>query len=230
MENTVNIAFFDLLMQADIVIKIILFILVLGSLWSWAIVFDKVFKFRILNVKTAKFDKLFWSGKMLEDIYKAIKDSVDHPSAMIFAAAMQEWEMSDVIAIAKSADASKKNSLKDRITNVMNVALSRSMNKLKYGLSFLLTVGSTATFFGLFGTVWGIMNSFQSISLAKDTSLIVIAPGVASALMTTIFGLFAAIPAVIFYNYYTHKISTIEEEMENFSEEVITILSRELDQ
>jgi len=230
MEGNVNLQIFDMITASDPITMFIYLVLVFYSVWSWSIIFDKIFKFRMLKIRTERFDKLFWSGKMLEDIYKQVKNNISYPSAMIFVSAMQEWESSNVLAIVKSGDINKKNSLKERLSSVMDVALVRSTSKLKYGMSFLLIVSTTATFFGLFGTVWGLMNSFLAISVTQDSSLIVIAPGITSALITTVFGLFAAIPATIFYNAYTIKINNFEDQMSNFSSEVLTILSRELDQ
>lgn len=230
MSENINFQIFDMIAKSDAVEVMIYIVLVFYSVWSWSIIFDKIFKFRLLKIKTEKFDKLFWSGKMLEDIYKQVKNSANYPSAMIFVAAMQEWEASNVLEIVRSKDPDKKRSLKKRISSVMDVALVKSMNKLKYGMTFLLVVSTTATFFGLFGTVWGLMNSFLAISSMQDTSLIVIAPGITSALITTICGLIAAIPATIFYNVYNIKINNFEDQMMNFSSDILTILSRELDQ
>lgn len=230
MAGNINFQIFDLISKSDSVTMVIYIILTVFSVWSWSIVFDKIFKFRLLKIRTEKFDRLFWSGKMLEDIYRQVKTSANYPSAMIFVAAMQEWESSNVLAIVKSNDATKKASLKERLSAVMDVALVKSMSKLKYGMTFLLVVATTSTFFGLFGTVWGLMNSFLAISSMQDSSLIVIAPGISSALVTTVFGLVAAIPATIFYNVYNIKINNFEDQMANFSSDVLTILSRELDQ
>ena len=230
MTQNINLQLFDIIAKSDGLTIIIYLILVVYSIWSWSIIFDKIFKFRLLKIRTDKFNKLFWSGKMLEDIYAQVKTSANYPSAMIFVAAMQEWESSNVLDIVQNNDSAKKVSLKERISNLMDVALVKSMHKIKYGMTFLLVVSNTATFFGLFGTVWGLMSSFLSISSMQDSSLIVIAPGVSSALITTIFGLVAAIPATIFYNIYSIKINNLEDQMINFSSDVLTILSRELDQ
>jgi len=220
---------FDLITRSDAFTTCIYLILIGFSVWSWAIFFDKVFKFRLLKIKTDAFDRMFWSGKMLEDIHKQVKNNANYPSAVIFSAAMQEWEASNVLAIVKNNDTVKKTSLKERLAILMEVAVNKSMAKLKYGMNFLLIVATSSTFFGLFGTVWGIMKSFFSISTLQDSSLIVIAPGVAGALVTTVFGLFAAIPATIFYTIYTAKINDFEDQMVNFSSDVLAILSRELD-
>ena len=229
MEN-INAQLFEMIWNSDIITKGIYIILIAYSVWSWSIVFDKIFKFRMLKMKTLRFDKLFWSGKMLEDIYKQVKSSANYPSAMIFVAAMQEWESSNVLSIVKNNDASKKESLKDRLAAVMDVALLKSMSRLRYGLTFLLIVSTTGTLFGLFGTVWGLIYSFMSIAAMQDSSLVVMAPGIATGFLATILGLTAAIPATIFYNIYNIKINNFEDQMANFSSDVLTILSRELDQ
>ena len=230
MSGNVNFQIFDMIANSDAITMLIYLVLIGYSVWSWSIVFDKIFKFRLLKIKTERFDRLFWSGKMLEDIYKQVKNSANYPSAVIFCSIMQEWENSNVLDIVKNNDSEKKNSLKDRLNSVMEVALVRSVSKLRYGMTFLLIVSTTATFLGLFGTVWGLLKSFLSISALQDTSLLVIAPGIADALITTVFGLVAAIPATIFYNVYNAKINNFEDQMINFGTDVLTILSRELDQ
>lgn len=229
MFGNTNLQIFDLIRNSDVITITIYLILAFFSVWSWAIIFDKIFKFKLLKVKTEKFTKLFWSGKMLEEIHKIVKNNQTYPSAVIFSAAMQEWENSNVTDLVKNNDVARKNSLRERVNGAMDFALTKSMSKLKYGMTFLLIVATTSTFFGLFGTVWGLTNSFLSIASLQDSSLIVIAPGVANALITTIFGLIAAIPATIFYNYYNMKINNFEEQMVGFIEEVSNILSKELD-
>ena len=230
MSGNINLQLFDMITKSDVITMTIYLVLIMYSVWSWSIVFDKIFKFRLLKMKTEKFDRLFWSGKMLEDIHKQIKNSANYPSAMIFCAIMQEWENANVLDIVKNNKVDSKNSLKERLSAVMEVALVKSVSKLGYGMTFLLIVSTTATFFGLFGTVWGLLKSFLSITALQDSSLIVIAPGIADALITTVFGLIAAIPATIFYNIYNTKINNFEDQMINFGTEVLTILSRELDQ
>ena len=230
MSGNINLQIFDMITKSDVITMTIYLVLIMYSVWSWSIVFDKIFKFRLLKIKTEKFDRLFWSGKMLEDIHKQIKNSANYPSAMIFCAIMQEWENANVLDIVKNNKVDSKNSLKERLSAVMEVALVKSVSKLRYGMTFLLIVSTTATFFGLFGTVWGLLKSFLSITALQDSSLIVIAPGIADALITTVFGLIAAIPATIFYNVYNTKINNFEDQMINFGTEVLTILSRELDQ
>jgi len=232
MEN-VGLGIFDFISQMDFVIKFIILILILASVWSWAVVVDKLFKLRLLKTKTADFCKIFWSGKMLEDIYKEVKGNPNSPATALFCATMQEWESNDVVSLAKGVepkDLDKKNALKRRLEDLALISLNRKMTKIKYGLNFLYIIGSTATLLGLFGTVWGIMNSFQAIIATQNTNLVVIAPGVISALVSILFGLFTAVPAIIFYNFCSHKFNAFEEEMENYAFDLMAILSRELDQ
>lgn len=228
--TTETIQLFDLIINTDMVSKIILAILLIFSIISWALIFEKIFKFRMLSMRTKQFEKIFWSGQLLEDIYKKTRNGHKYPSAFIFNVAMQEWENGDVLEIVKSKNTEKKNSLKDRIYDLMSVNLNKSILNLRYGLGFLLIVASTSTLFGLLGTVWGIMQSFQSISLMQNVSLVTIAPGITNALITTIAGLITAIPALIAYYIYNNKISNFETDMENFELELLTILSRELEQ
>lgn len=225
-----NLQIFNLILNADILTKIILITLLSFSLITWSIIFDKFFKFRYLQIKTNQFQKIFWSGQLLEDIYKRTKVGHRYTIAGIFNAAMQEWESSNVIEIAQSKDVNRKNSLKDRIYDLMSITLTKSILKLKFGMNFLLIVASSATFFGLLGTVLGLMTSFQALSLMQAVTLITIAPGMTAALVTTVAGLVTAIPALIGYYVYSYKLKTFEIEMENFQLELLNILIRELEQ
>ena len=224
-----NLEIFDLVLHADMITKSILAILTIASIFSWTIVFEKIFKLRLLKVKSAKFYKLFWSGQTLEEIHRQTKNATKHPMAAVFSAAMQEWESNDIVGIARGSDIAKKTSLKERLVTVMDIALNKSMSKLRYGLNFLLIVANTSTLFSLFGTVYGVMTTFQSITAMKDTSLITVAPGISGALITTVFGLFAAIPATIFYYVYAAKLSSVEDELYNFTGDMFVILTRELE-
>jgi biopolymer transport protein TolQ len=228
MADVANFQIFNSIQNSDSTTMFIYLVLLFYSVWSWSIVFDKIFKFRLLDIRTKKFDKLFWSGAMLEDIYKEVKNNQTYPSAVIFVAVMQEWEYSDVVKIVQSKDESKKNALINRLIDIADASITKSMKKIKYGMGFLSIVSSTSTLFGLYGTVWGLIMSFSKIAQLQDSSLIVIAPGISSGLITTIAGLIAAIPASIFHSYYTNKISDFEDKMTNFSTELINILSREL--
>jgi biopolymer transport protein TolQ len=188
-----------------------------------------MFKFHILQIKTNKFEKLFNSKKMLDDIFMIAKKADGHPFARIFIAAVKEWKISNVKTIISSQIADKKQALKDRINSAMQIDANKAIEKLERNMPILAIIGSTSPFVGLFGTVWGIMNSFQSIAISKNTSLAVVAPGIAEALLATAIGLFAAIPAVFFYNIYSSKINKFADKMDNFSLLVSNILSRELD-
>lgn len=217
----------ELIQQADVIVQSVMILLLIASMWSWTIVFDKVFKFYILKIKTNKFEELFASEK-LDNILLIAQKSNDHPFARIFLAAMKEWRSSNIKSIIQSGE-EKKSSLKERINGAMQVASAKSSEKLESGMHLLAIIGSVAPFVGLFGTVWGIMNSFQGIAISKNTSLAVVAPGIAEALLATAIGLFAAIPAVFFYNIYQNKIGQFSDKMNNFSIMIINVLSRELD-
>lgn len=227
--QTFGLQFFNILLQSDLLTKAIFIILACFSIYSWAIIIDKFFKFRLLAAKTLKFEKIFWSGDMLEDIYQKVKNTNKCPSVMVFASAMQEWTNSNVQEIIKNKDTERKNSLKDRLFDVMTVAVNRSLKKIKSGTTFLLIAATTSTFFGLLGTVWGVSQSFKAISIMKDASLMTIAPGISAALSTTIVGLLAAIPALIAYHIISNKIASYEDEINDFVLEVLSVLSRELD-
>lgn len=214
--------------QADIVVKAVMLMLMLASIWCWTIIFDKLMKFRAVAAKTERFEKVFWSGQLLDQLYERIQNRIDHPMAAVFVAAMQEWGRKGV---QTQADNSRLYvGIKERIFQAMQVAANREIEKLDSNLSFLATVGSAAPFIGLFGTVWGIMNSFQSIAASKNTTLAVVAPGIAEALLATAVGLFAAIPAVIFYNMFSSKLNNLTGRIEDFSSELGALLSRELDE
>ena len=221
-----DVSMWGLFLQADILVKLVMLMLFSASIWCWTIIFNKYTRFKIMKHQTTKFEESFWSGDMLENLYEKIKQTADHPIAMVFVAGMHEWLTYDMKRIGGHA---LQIGLKERIQQAMSVAKNRGIEKLEQGLSFLATVGSTAPFVGLFGTVWGIMNSFQSIAMTKNTSLAVVAPGIAEALFATAVGLFAAIPAVIFYNKFSNDLNRFALKLEDFSQEFSAILSRELD-
>lgn len=227
--QTTGFQLFTLLLHADFMTKLILILLAVMSTISWAIIFEKLFKFRLLSMKTSKFEKIFWSGDMLEDIYQKVKNNARCPSVVVFVSAMQEWLNNDVQTIKKENDNDKRSSLKERLFDVMTIAASRSSKKLKSGLNFLLVVGSVSTLFGLLGTVCGISTVFRSIAAVKEATLSSVAPGISSALITTIFGMITAIPALASYYLVRGKIRSYEEELNNFILEILSILSRELD-
>ncbi len=211
--------------QADIVVQIVMILLLLASVWCWAIIVDKIRLIRRVTAQADSFDNEFWSGHSLEDLYERLRRNPDHPMAALFVAAMREWARS-----AGTKNGSFATGLEDRIYRVMRVTVSREMDRLESYLSFLATVGSTAPFIGLFGTVWGIMNSFQSIALSHNTSLAVVAPGIAEALFATAMGLVAAIPAVVAYNKLSNDLGRYANRLESFADEFGTILSRQLEE
>lgn len=217
---------FSLITQADFIVQLVMFLLAAASMWSWAIIFDKIIKFRLLKQRTENFENAF-ETKEIEDLYAIAKKNDNHPFARVFLACMKEWNVSHS---KKVTGAEKKSALKERLALAMQVAANQSMQKLESGLNFLAIIGSAAPFVGLFGTVWGIMTSFQGIAISKNTSLSVVAPGIAEALLATGIGLFAAIPAVFFYNIFSNKINQFLERANNFSSTLLNEFSRELDQ
>ena len=221
-----DLSIWGLILQADIVVQIVMLMLLLASLWCWAIIFDKIGRYRRVRDKADAFEDEFWSGKSLEELHDRVRTRADHPIAMLFVAAMREWE--------RSAEGARKATsgarLQERIAQVMRVTLNREVERLEKYLGFLATVGSTAPFIGLFGTVWGIMNSFQSIARSADTSLAVVAPGIAEALFATALGLLAAIPAVVAYNKFSNDMARYANRLEGFVDEFTAILSRQIDE
>ena len=213
-----------LVAQADPVVKAVLLILVLASIWSWTVIFDKAFRMTRLRRKARDFEQAFWSGAPLDDLYRRLGRNADHPMAMLFAAAMEEWRDAPKLA----AGAGQRNLL-ERIGKVMSLSLEREVETLERHLSSLATIGATAPFVGLFGTVWGIMNSFQSIALTRNTTLAVVAPGIAEALLATALGLVAAIPAVVAYNKLSGDLDRYAGRVNSFADEFAVVLSRELD-
>jgi len=223
-----DFSIFGLFMEADLVIKIVILILLLASFWSWAIIFDKVMRMRRLNAQTAEFEDSFWSGGSLDDLYDRVGKYPLHPMAGLFAAAMREWKRSTAQGVRGEKDL--RESLQQRIERVMQVSLGREMDFLERHMVFLASVGSTAPFIGLFGTVWGIMNSFEAIGLSKNTSLAVVAPGIAEALFATALGLVAAIPAVVAYNKISNDLGRYANRLESFAGEFSAVLSRQLEE
>ncbi len=216
-------------MQADLVVKFIMISLVLASFWCWGIIFEKYILFRRIKDKAQRFEGEFWSSEALDKFYEKTKKRANHPMAIMFVAAMEEWFRSKTSGSAMLAPQGFKLSLKERIMQVMVVARNREMEHLERGLGFLATTGSAAPFVGLFGTVWGIMNSFHAIAMSKNTSLVAVAPGIAEALFATAIGLFAAIPAVIAYNKFNTEVTRFSNKLDDFATEFDTILSRQLE-
>ncbi len=222
-----DLSIWMLFVEADIIVKLVLLILVLASFWCWAIIFDKVLRFRRLRQRATEFETSFWSGGSLEDLYDRISGRPADPMSSIFTAAMREWRRS---AERGLIGGDPKAGLAERIDRVMEITLGREMEHLERYMTFLASVGSTAPFLGLFGTVWGIMNSFQAIALSKDTSLAVVAPGIAEALFATALGLVAAIPAVIAYNKLSNDLMRYAGRLEAFAGEFSAILSRRIEE
>ncbi len=218
-----------LFLQADIVVKVVMLVLVLASLFCWAIIFDKSFRLRAVTRQAEEFEKAFWSGGSLDELYDRLGERVSHPMALIFVAAMKEWRRF-VSRGGQVADSIRLEGLQRRVAHAMEVTTTRELEGLEKYVGFLATVGSTAPFVGLFGTVWGIMNSFASIAQSKDTSLAVVAPGIAEALFATAIGLIAAIPAVVAYNKLSADLDRFSQRLEGFSTEFRALLSRQLEE
>ncbi|HJN04272.1 MAG TPA: protein TolQ [Alphaproteobacteria bacterium] len=223
-----DLSIWSLVVRADLIVKVVLVILLAASIWSWAIIFEKLRRVRYISGKAEGFEESFWSGGSLDDLYDRIGKQSDHPMGVLFAAAMREWRRSESKGLTRTDRLSA--GLRDRIHQVMRLSISREMERLERHIGFLATVGSTAPFVGLFGTVWGIMNSFQSIAVSKNTSLAVVAPGIAEALFATAFGLIAAIPAVVAYNKFSNDLGRVANRLEGFAAEFAAILSRQLDE
>jgi|TARA_B100000768_G_C11238361_1_gene358313 biopolymer transport protein TolQ len=219
----VDFSSFTLISQASIVVKLVMLILLLASVWSWTIIIQKTINFRVVRRKIRKFDKIFWSGKPLDELYEIVNEKTKGPSSLVFATGMAEWERS------KSENGGSTPGVSSRIERSVDIIIVKEQEKLSYGLAFLATVGSTAPFVGLLGTVWGIKNAFEEIAISQNTNLVTIAPGIAEALVATALGLFAAIPALIFYNKLSGDLDRIIRTLEIFSDELSTIFSRELE-
>jgi biopolymer transport protein TolQ len=224
----VDLSIWQLFLNAHIVVKIVIIGLLAASIWSWAIIFEKFFLFAKTRKETDKFEQVFWSGQSLDELYTALAQRRNTGMAALFVAAMREWKRSTE---REGADrgARPMPGLQLRVEKVMDVTISREVERLERRLTFLATVGSTAPFVGLFGTVWGIMTSFQAIASSKNTSLAVVAPGIAEALFATALGLLAAIPAVIFYNKFNSEVARHAARLEGFADEFSAILSRQID-
>ena len=223
-----DLSIVSLFLQADLIVKIVMFLLLAASFWSWAVIFDKIMKLRRLRRDAEHFEEAFWSGGSLDDLYDRIGTRPLDPMSAVFAAAMREWRRSAAKGLAASS--ALRTNLQERIERVMHVTLSREMERLERFMPFLATVGSTAPFVGLFGTVWGIMASFQAIAASKNTSLAVVAPGIAESLFATALGLVAAIPAVLAYNQFSTDFGRYAGRLDGFSTEFGAILSRQLDE
>ena len=211
-------------MQASLLVKLVMLMLLGASIWSWAIIVNKSIMYTRFQRAMDKFEQVFWSGTSLEELYTTLSSRPAHGMASLFVAAMREWKRS-VQNVGSSF-----MGLQARIDKVLDVSIAREVERLESNLLFLATVASAGPFVGLFGTVWGIMTSFRSIAASKNTSLAVVAPGIAEALLATALGLFAAIPALVAYNKLQGEVAKKQARMEGFADEFSSILSRQIDQ
>ena len=203
----------NLFLRADIIVKSVIIILIVCSIYSWAVIIEKFRLFKKINKSSEEFEENFWNSKSAETFYNSLPTKVDDPMAVVFQEAME--------SLLKKKS---KNNLSERMSTFLEVGIEKQMSKIDKGFTFLATVGSTAPFIGLFGTVWGIMNSFQSIAISRNTSLAIVAPGIAEALFATALGLLAAIPAVIAYNKFNTDSKKYSQKLENFSKRFLTII------
>lgn len=224
-QPTFDFSLWAIISRADTVVQVVIGILVFASVWSWAIIFDKLMLVGRLNRRADRFEEGFWSGGSVDDLYERISDNPRDPMSAMFVAAMREWHRSG----ASDNPGAVRPGVKDRIEKVMQVVLGREMDRAERFTGFLATVGNTAPFVGLFGTVWGIMNSFQDIALERNTNLATVAPGISEALLATALGLIAAIPAVVAYNKFIADFDRFAHRLEGFQTEFGAIVSRQLD-
>jgi biopolymer transport protein TolQ len=219
-----DLSLLSLFLQAHWLVKLVMLGLMAASVWVWAIVVEKFFLFMRTRKANDSFEQAFWSGQSLEDLYRTASAGQAQSMAAVFVAAMREWKRSFESQTRSFAG------LQTRIEKVMDVTMAREIERLERRLLVLATVGSAGPFVGLFGTVWGIMTSFQSIAASKNTSLAVVAPGIAEALFATAIGLIAAIPATIFYNKFVSEVNKQAQRLEGFADEFSAILSRQIDE
>ena len=211
--SSADFSLINLFIRADIVVKSVIVLLIACSVYSWAVIIDKLRLFKKINLSTEEFEAKFWNSKSAETFYNNLPANVEDPMALIFRDAMQS------LLKRKS-----KTDVTSRMTTMLETGIEKQISKISKGFTFLATVGSTAPFIGLFGTVWGIMNSFQSIAISRNTSLAIVAPGIAEALFATALGLLAAIPAVIAYNKFNYDSIKYSQRLENFSKRFLTII------
>jgi len=211
--SNADFSLLSLFIRADIIVKSVIIILIVCSIYSWAVIIDKIKMFKKINQSTEEFETKFWNSKSAETFYNNLPSNIQDPMALVFKGAMQN--------LLKRRS---KTDLHERMTTILETGIEKQMSKISKGYTFLATVGSTAPFIGLFGTVWGIMNSFQSIAISRNTSLAIVAPGIAEALFATALGLLAAIPAVIAYNKFNNDSILYSRKLENFSRRFLTIV------
>jgi biopolymer transport protein TolQ len=223
-----GLSMMDMFWGADPIIKLVMLVLIAASFWSWTIIFQKTMRLKKLTKAADQFEEAFWSGGALDDLYDRINHQPPDPLSATFCVAMKEWRRSVARGIAKASEA--RGTMQQRIERVMHLTINREMDDLERYLGFLASTGSTAPFIGLFGTVLGIMNSFQSIAAQQNTNLAVVAPGIAEALFATAIGLVAAIPAVIAYNKLSGDMNRYANRLEAFADEFSGIISRQLEE
>ena len=211
--SNTDFSIINLFIRADIIIKTVIIILIVSSIYSWAIIFEKIKMFRRINKSTEEFENKFWKSKSAESFYNSLPNSVNDPMANVFRHSM------DIMLKSK-----RSSNLNEKMSRMLEINTDQQMEKIEKRYTFLATVGSTAPFIGLFGTVWGIMNSFQSIAISRNTSLAIVAPGIAEALFATALGLLAAVPAVIAYNKFTNDSKKYFQKLENFSKRLLSII------
>ena len=211
--SNADFSILNLFLRADIIVKSVIILLIASSIYSWAIIIEKYRLFKKINKSSEEFEEKFWKSKSAESFYNNLPATLDDPMAKVFKGSMQ------TVMKARS-----KSNLQERLTSILEVNIEQQINNIEKNYTFLATVGSTAPFIGLFGTVWGIMNSFQSIAISRNTSLAIVAPGIAEALFATALGLLAAIPAVVAYNKFSSDSKKYLQRLENFSKRFISII------
>ncbi len=211
--SSADFSLINLFIRADIIVKTVIIILIACSIYSWAIIIEKVKFFKKINVSSEEFEEKFWRSKSAETFYNNLPSKVDDPMTSLFKESMQ--------GLLKSKS---KTNLVEKMSGILEVGIEKQISKIEKGFTFLATVGSTAPFIGLFGTVWGIMNSFQSIAISRNTSLAIVAPGIAEALFATALGLLAAIPAVVAYNRFNNESRKYSQKLESFSKRFLSII------
>ena len=211
--SSADFSLINLFLRADIIVKTVIISLIVCSIYSWAIIIDKFKLFKKINNSSEEFEEKFWRSKSAETFYNSLPSNIEDPMASLFKESMQ--------GLLKSKS---KTNLIEKMGGVLEVGIEKQMSKIEKGFTFLATVGSTAPFIGLFGTVWGIMNSFQSIAISRNTSLAIVAPGIAEALFATALGLLAAIPAVVAYNRFNNDSKKYSQKLESFSKRFLSII------
>ena len=211
--SNTDFSLWSLFIRADFIVKAVILMLISCSIYSWAIIIEKFRLFKKINLESEEFEEKFWKSKSAETFFNSLPINLENPMALLFKDSMQ------TLLKAKT-----KTNLSERMTGMLEVSIEKQMSKIDKGFTFLATVGSTAPFIGLFGTVWGIMNSFQSIAISRNTSLAIVAPGIAEALFATALGLLAAIPAVVAYNKFNNDSKKYSQKLENFSKRFLSII------